>query len=42
VCIKETKRDYLMGYVHVEESIVIGLLGNGVLKALLGFMEKNY
>jgi hypothetical protein len=42
VCIKEIGRDYLMGHVHVEENIVIGAFGNGVLKTLLGFMEKNY
>jgi hypothetical protein len=42
VYIKETGRDYLTSCVHMEKNIVIGTLGNGVLKDLLGFMEKNY
>jgi hypothetical protein len=44
VCIRETGRDYLL-VVYVWKrgtGIVMGVLGNGVLRALLGFMERNY
>ncbi len=44
MCIREIGRDCLTSCACVEEStyIVISALGNGVLRALLGFMERNY